>query len=196
MIHPDLSPTRSETLLATPDELRNRLRQLGKTALSKDDPRRDTVHAVLAQHAGQPGALLPILHAVQDALGFIPPTVVGDIAEALNLSRAEVHGVITYYHHFRSAPAGRHVLEVCRAEACRSMGAEALWAHACASHGLPAEGGSTADGALTVQPVYCLGLCAQSPSVALDGQPRARMTPARLDAFVARTVSAAEGVEA
>lgn len=196
MIHPDLPRARRETLLATPDELRDRLRQLGKTALASDDPRRGTVRAVLAQHAGQPGALLPILHAVQDALGFIPPAAVADIAEALNLSRAEVHGVITYYHHFRSAPAGRHVLEVCRAEACQSMGSEALWAHACASHGLPAEGGSTADGALTVQPVYCLGLCAQSPSVALDGQPRARMTPARLDAFVARTVSAAEGVAA
>lgn len=196
MNHPDLSAARKETLLATPDELRDRLRQLGKTTLAHSDPRRAQVQAIVAQHAGQPGALLPLLHAVQDALGFVPPGVVGDIAEALNLSRAEVHGVVTYYHFFRSEPAGRQVLEVCRAESCRAMGAEALWQHACASHGLPPEGGTTEDGRLTVQPVYCLGLCAQSPSVALDGQPRARMTAARLDRLLATQPAAAEGVAA
>ncbi|WP_084217120.1 formate dehydrogenase subunit gamma [Xenophilus azovorans] len=188
MTHPDLPPARKETLLATPDELRDRLRQLGKSSLPADDPRRAAVQEIVAAHAGQPGALLPILHGVQDALGFIPPVLVGDIAEALNLSRAEVHGVVSFYHHFRSSPAGRHVLEVCRAESCRSMGSEALWAHACDSLGLPAEGGTTPDGAVTLQPVYCLGLCAQSPSIALDGQPRARMSAARLDALVARSV--------
>lgn len=192
MTHPDLSPARKESLLATPDELRDRLRQLGKTALPANDPRRDQVRAILAQQAHLPGALMPILHAVQHALGFIPPAVVGDIAEALNLSRAEVHGVISYYHHFRSAPAGRHVLEVCRAESCRAMGSEALWAHACEHLGLPLDGGTTADDALTLQPVYCLGLCAQSPNVALDGQPRARMTAARLEGLVARCAAADE----
>jgi formate dehydrogenase subunit gamma len=196
MNHPDLSHARKQTLLATPDELRDRLRQLGKTAMAASDPRRAQVQAIVAQLAGQPGALLPILHAVQDALGFVPPGVVGNIAEALNLSRAEVHGVITYYHFFRSEPAGRQVLEVCRAESCRAMGAEALWQHACTSHALSADGGTTEDGRLTVQAVYCLGLCAQSPSVALDGQPRARMTAARLDRLLATQPAAAEGVAA
>jgi formate dehydrogenase subunit gamma len=196
MNHPDLPPARKETLLATPDELRDRLRQLGKTTMAAQDPRRATVRSILAQHAGQPGALMPILHAVQQALGFIPPALVSDIAESLNLSRAEVHGVISYYHYFRSEPAGRHVLEVCRAESCQAMGSEALWAHACAHLGLPTSGGTTADDAVTLQPVYCLGLCAQSPNVALDGQPRARMTAARLNGLVARCVPAADEVAA
>jgi len=95
---------------------------------------------VLSRHAGRPGALLPILHDVQDALGHIPREVVPQIAEGLNLSRAEVHGVVTYYHHFRQDPPGRHVVQVCRAEACLSMGGEALLAHAehklaCRTHG-------------------------------------------------------------
>lgn len=196
MTHPDLPPARKETLLATPAELRDRLRQLGKTTMAASDPRRAQVQQFLAAHAEQPGALLPILHDVQDALGFVPTAIVGDIADALNLSRAEVHGVITFYHHFRSEPAGRHVLEVCRAESCRAMGSEALWTHACDSLSLQNDGGTTANGALTLQPVYCLGLCAQSPSAALDGQPRARMTAAKLDGLVARCVEANDKVAA
>lgn len=181
------SPTHPEAVLATPDELRDRLRQLGKTVPAKGDPRVAQVRAIVAELGAQPGALLPVLHAVQDAFGCVPPALVGTIADGLNLSRAEVHGVITYYHFFRSEPAGRHVLEVCRAESCQAMGSEGLWDHACASLGLPAAGGTSADGALTLQAVYCLGLCAQSPAGALDERPHARLDERRLDALLART---------
>ena len=148
------------------------------------------VQGVLAQLAGEPGALLPILHALQDALGYVPPDSVPAIADALNLSRAEVHGVISYYHHFRSSPPTPHTVQVCRAEACQAMGAEALLAHA-RQHlgcGLHAESG---DGSFTVEPAYCLGLCASSPAITLDGQVHARMTPHKLDALVAQAREAA-----
>ena len=95
-----------------------------------------TVAEIIRSRQHLPGALLPILHGIQDALGHVPPEVVPDIAQALNLSRAEVHGVVSYYHHFRSAPAGAQVLQVCRAEACQAMGAQALWQHACTRLGL------------------------------------------------------------
>jgi len=143
--------------------------------------------AVLARHIDEPGALLPILHEVQDALGHIPREAVPQIAEGLNLSRAEVHGVVTYYHHFRADKPGRHVVQVCRAEACQSMGADALMAHAeltlgCATHG--GHGSTSADGRYTLNPVYCLGLCASSPAVAIDDKLHARMTPAKFDKLV------------
>lgn len=114
-----------------------------------------------------PGALLPILHDLQDKHGFIPPESVPVIAQALNLSRAEVHGVITFYHHFREKPAGRHVVQVCRAEACQSVGADALVDHArrvlgCDFHE------TTADGNFTLEPVFCLGQCACGPAVMID----------------------------
>jgi len=146
---------------------------------------------VLTRLKNQPGALLPVLHAVQEALGCIPPETVPLIAETLHLSRAEVHGVITFYPHFRAAPHGRHTLEVCRAESCQALGAEQLADHArqrlgCEFHA------TSADGAVTLEPVYCLGLCAQSPAVMLDGQPHARVTPAKLD----RLLSAARQTEA
>jgi len=186
-----------EVVLATPAELRDRLRQLGKSAAPKDDARFEAVRAVLARHAGEPGALLPILHDVQHALGCIPAEVVGEIAEGLNLSRAEVHGVITYYHHFRSEKPGRHVLELCRAESCQAMGADVLWARACADLGLPDGGGTAQGGAVTLDPVYCLGLCAMSPAAMLDGHPHARLDAARLDALLARAVvSESSGVSA
>lgn len=145
----------------------------------------ETVTAVLTRRAGEPGALLPILHDIQDALGHVPAHLVPAIADALNLSRAEVHGVITYYHHFRIAPAARHVIQICRAEACQSMGAEALLAHAqlrlaCGAHGLSADGG------FTVEAAYCLGLCASSPALGFDDRVHARMTPKKFDALVAQ----------
>lgn len=138
-----------------------------------------TVQNLIAQHRERPGALLPLLHAVQDALGHVPADAVPAIAQALNLSRAEVHGVITYYHHFRSEPAGKHVVQVCRAEACQACGADALLAQAerilgCKSHE------TRADGAVTLEPVYCLGLCASSPAVQVNDRLLARVTPARL----------------
>ena len=153
------------------------------------------VHAVLARHAGEPGALLPILHDVQDALRYVPSHAVPEIAEALNLSRAEVHGVVTYYHHFRAAPPPRHVVQICRAEACQSMGAEALLAHAqvrlhCDAHG------HSADGAVAVEPVYCLGLCASSPAVVVDDEVHGRVTPAQLDALIADAVRGTAGAAA
>lgn len=133
-----------------------------------------TVDDLLAQHRDQPGALLPLLHAVQDALGYVPPAAVPVMAQALGLSRAEVHGVVTYYHHFREQPPGRRVVQVCQAEACQSRGAVALL-EAARQH-LPAD--------VTIEPVYCLGLCAQSPAVMVDDVPHARMTVQQLAALV------------
>jgi formate dehydrogenase subunit gamma len=116
--------------------------------------------------------------------------VVPEIAQALNLSRAEVHGVITYYHHFREQPPGRHVVQVCRAESCQAMGAEALLAHAQQHLGCPLHG-CTADGAFSLEAVYCLGLCALSPAVMIGETPHARVTPQRFDALVAEARSGA-----
>ena len=140
----------------------------------------------LARHAGVPGALLPILHDVQDRLGHVPRDAVPEIAKVLNLSRAEVHGVVTYYHHFRSEPAGRTVVQVCRAESCKSMGGDALLAHAALHLGCN-EHGTTADGAYTLEPVYCLGLCAVSPAVMIGDEVHARMTPQRFDELIAES---------
>ncbi len=150
------------------------------------------VRAVAARFEHVPGGLLPALHAVQDRFGHIPRDAVPAIAEVFNLSRAEVHGVVTYYHHFRSEPAARHVVQVCRAEACQSMGANALMAHAQQRLGCGADAshGCSADGRFTLEPVFCLGLCASSPAVSVDGELHARMTPARFDALVAETEAA------
>jgi formate dehydrogenase subunit gamma len=144
---------------------------------------------ILDRHRGEPGALLPILHDVQDALGHIPREVVPQIAEDLNLSRAEVHGVVTYYHHFRSEPPGRHVVQVCRAESCLAMGSDALMAHAeqalgCHVHG--GHGATSTDGRYTLNPVYCLGLCASSPAIVVDDKLHARMTAAKFDRVIER----------
>jgi formate dehydrogenase subunit gamma len=147
------------------------------------------VRAVLAAHADEPGALLPILHDLQDSLGYVPPEAVPEIAFALNLSRAEVHGVITYYHHFRSQPAAQHVLQVCRAEACQAMGAEALLAHAKASLGCELHGTSR-DSSVTLEAAYCLGLCASSPAVVMDDEVHGFVTPVALDALLAETLAA------
>lgn len=142
------------------------------------------VRAVLAQRAHEAGALLPILHDVQEALGHIPGDVVPEIAHALNLSRAEVHGVITYYHHFRAEPAGTFLVQICRAEACQAMGADALLAHAERSLGCKPHG-TSADGAFTLEPAFCLGLCASSPAIMLGDELHARVTPRVFDALVA-----------
>ncbi len=131
-----------------------------------------------------PGATLPILHALQEAFGYVPAGTVPMIADALNLSRAEIHGVVTFYHDFRAEPAGRHVLKLCRAEACQSLGCDALHADVLARHGLD-WGGTTPDGALTIEPVYCLGLCATAPAAMLDGRLIGRATAAGLDRAVA-----------
>jgi formate dehydrogenase subunit gamma len=137
----------------------------------------------VARLKDEPGALLPILHAVQDALGHVPADAVPLIAQGLNLSRAEVHGVISFYHYFRSEPPGRHTIQICRAEACQAMNGVALEAHAKARLGVDFHG-TTADRQFTVEPVYCLGNCACSPSVMVDGQVYGRVTPGRFDQIV------------
>lgn len=126
-----------------------------------------------------PGPLLPLLHAVQDRLGYVPPAAVPLIAHGLNLSRADVHGVISFYHHFRSTPPGRHVLQLCRAESCQAMGSAALETQAKQQLGIDYHQ-TSASGAVTLEPAYCLGNCALSPALLLDGELLGRMTPARL----------------
>ncbi|HET6552694.1 MAG TPA: formate dehydrogenase subunit gamma [Dyella sp.] len=132
----------------------------------------------------RPGALLPVLHGVQDALGYVPEEAVALIAREMNLSRADVHGVISFYHYFRQQPAGRHVIQLCRAESCQAMGAVALEEHVKQRLGV-AFHQTTDDGAYTLEPVYCLGLCACSPAAMVDGQLKGRMTPERFDAWLA-----------
>jgi formate dehydrogenase subunit gamma len=140
----------------------------------------DAVGAAIKRHQARPGPLLPLLHDVQETLGYVPPESVGTIASALNLSRAEVHGVVTFYHHFRTVPPAPHRIEVCQAEACQSMGAGELTEHVRGRLGCDLHGRS-ADGRFDLEPVYCLGLCASSPSVSIDGRPHARVTAARFD---------------
>ncbi|MBQ0718651.1 MAG: formate dehydrogenase subunit gamma [Gammaproteobacteria bacterium] len=130
-----------------------------------------------------PGALLPILHEIQHVQGFVPSVSVPAIAEALSLSRAEVHGVISFYHHFHSEPMGQQVVQICRAEACQAVGARELEQHMTNKLGINV-GETTSDGAISLEPVYCLGNCACGPSVQIDDQLHARVTPERFDALV------------
>jgi formate dehydrogenase subunit gamma len=131
---------------------------------------------ILAAHRDMEGPLLPILHAVQAEWGHVPEEVVVPIAEALNLGRAEVHGVISFYHDFRHEPAGRIVLRLCAAEACQAQGGRDLSASVLKAVGLPGFG-TTSDGRVTVEPVYCLGLCASGPAAQVDGRLVGRATP-------------------
>jgi formate dehydrogenase subunit gamma len=144
-----------------------------------------TVLDVCARLKSLPGALLPVLHGVQDALRYVPKDAVPLIAGELNLSRAEVHGVITFYHYFRSYKPGRHVLQLCRAEACQAVGGHALEAHAKRSLGIDFHG-TTADGAITLEPVYCLGNCALGPAALLDDRLQGRLSVERFEAMVAQ----------
>src|SRR3984957_1517142 len=133
-----------------------------------------------------PGALLPILHAVQEALKFVPKDAVPLIAKEINLSVAEVHGVVTFYHYFLQERPGRHVVHLCRAEACQALGSVALEAHAKAKLGVDYHG-TTSDGAITLEPVYCLGNCALGPSLMVDKQLHGRVTAERFDALVTQS---------
>jgi formate dehydrogenase subunit gamma len=142
-----------------------------------------TARAVAAEFGNRPDALIEILHKVQAELGYVPEEVVPVLADALNLSRAEVHGVVTFYHDFRRQPAGRHVLKMCRAEACQAMGCEALVARAESRLGVSC-GSTSPDGRVTLEPSYCLGLCATGPSAMLDGRVVGRLNPAKLDALL------------
>ncbi|ACL55301.1 formate dehydrogenase subunit gamma [Methylobacterium nodulans] len=129
---------------------------------------------IIAEHTHLEGATLPILHALQETFGYVDNEAIPLIADALNLSKAEVHGCITFYHDFRAKPAGRHVVKLCRAEACQAVGADAL--HAEVLRRLEVDWhGTTRDGAVTVEPVFCLGLCACGPAALIDGEPVARL---------------------
>ncbi len=156
-------------------------------------PHAEVVAQAISRHAGRPGALLPLLHAVQDALGFIPPGALPVIADALNLSHAEVHGVVSFYPDFRTHAPGRRIVKVCRAEACQAMGGQALEAHAKVALGVDFHQ-TSADGAVTLEAVYCLGNCARAPSLMIDGALHADVTPARLDAMLASAVPPAAPV--
>jgi len=138
---------------------------------------------IIAEHKDRPGALLPLLHALQDAFGHIPEQAIRQVAEALNLSRAEVHGVVSFYHDFRSTPPGRHVLKLCQAEACQAMGCRLLAAEVQERLGIRL-GETTPDGRVTLEAVYCLGLCATAPSAMLDGEVHGRLTPAHAAALL------------
>jgi formate dehydrogenase subunit gamma len=138
---------------------------------------------ILDEYAQVPGPLLLVLHAVQRRFGFIPDDAVPSIAERLNLSRAEVHGVLSFYHHFRRAAPGRHVIQVCRAESCQAMGAEQLAQHAQQRLGIQFHE-TTPDGACSLEPVYCLGNCACSPAVMIDDQLFGRVSLEQLDALL------------
>lgn len=141
------------------------------------------VLAIIERHRHRDGPLIEILHDVQSAFGCVPPGSVPVIARALNLSRAEVHGVVTFYHHFRSKAPGRHVLQICRAESCQAAGGRELERHAKARLGV-GFGETTPDGRLTLEAVYCLGLCACSPAAMLDEDVHGRLTTERLDALL------------
>ena len=142
------------------------------------------VRRIVAQHRERPGPLIEVLHAVQANFGYVPAGAVPLIAEELNLSRAEVHGVVTFYHFFRSSHPGTHTVSLCQAEACQSMGAENLAEHARKRLGIDFHE-TTADGRFSLEPIYCLGNCACSPAALIDGRLYGRLTPEAFDALIA-----------
>lgn len=148
------------------------------------DQQQKTLDDILAQLKNEPGPLFPILHTIQDTFGYVPESTVPAIAKALNRSRAEIHGVITFYHHFRTHPVGKHMVQVCRAEACQSMGCVDLEAHAKKTLGIDYHG-TTADGQFSLEAVYCLGNCALSPSIRVDNDIVGRVSKERFDEVIA-----------
>jgi formate dehydrogenase subunit gamma len=151
----------------------------------------------LVQRHARPGmSLVAILHAIQDEAGYVPPAAVAPLAKALNLSRAEVHGVITYYHHFRQQPAAPVTVQLCRAEACRSMGTEALAQHIEARTGCKFDahkhGGEPTHGPVGLESVYCLGQCALSPAMLINDELHAKVTPQKFDALLAAALKEVE----
>ena len=144
----------------------------------------DRAAEIIPSHLDREGAAFPILHVLQATFGCIPQAATQMVADALNVSRAEMHGVVTFYHDFRSEPPGRHVLKLCRAEACQAAGGDGLAVHAEQRLGI-AMGSTAPDGRVTLEPVYCLGLCATAPSAMLDGRVVGRLDRARLDGLLA-----------
>ena len=145
----------------------------------------DTVRRIVTDLKGRPGPLLEVLHAIQAALGYVPEGAVSLVAQGLNISRAEVHGVVTFYHYFRRTPPGKHVVSLCRAEACKALGADALAEHAKRKLGVDFHE-TTADGEFSLEPIYCLGNCACSPAAMVDGRLYGRLTPERFDEMLAK----------
>jgi len=144
---------------------------------------REVVEGAIERHRGKVGALMPVLHSIQELFGFIPKDAVPMVASALNLSRAEIHGVMSFYHDFRSEPAGEYTVQVCRAEACQAMGARELEAHARKRLGI-GFGETTTDGRFTLEPVYCLGNCACSPSIRIHDETFARVSTEKFDSLI------------
>jgi formate dehydrogenase subunit gamma len=140
----------------------------------------DHARDIIAAHVAIEGAAIPILHALQHAFGCVPIAAEPLVASALNISRAEVHGVVTFYHEFRRTPPGRHIMRICRAEACQAVGGEAIAADLLSRLGIGWHG-TSADGAVTLEPVFCLGLCATAPAALVDGHPAGRLTTAKID---------------
>lgn len=143
-------------------------------------PSEEEIREIVAGFTALEGPLLPMLHALQDSYGHIPAAAVPVLAELLNLGRAEIHGVVSFYHDFRDHPAGQHVLKICRAEACQSMGGNALADETLRKLGINWHG-TTPDGRVTVEPVYCLGMCACAPAAMLDDKVVGRVDDARMD---------------
>ncbi|HEV2270158.1 MAG TPA: formate dehydrogenase subunit gamma [Steroidobacteraceae bacterium] len=143
-----------------------------------------TVRRIAGDLKGRPGPLIEVLHAIQAELGYVPPAAVPVVAAELNLSRAEVHGVVSFYHFFRGTRPGAHTVNVCRAESCQAVGGEALAAHARRRLGVDFHE-TTPDGRFSLEPVYCLGNCACSPAVMIDDRLHGRVTPERFDALLA-----------
>lgn len=146
-------------------------------------PTQQSIQDEIDTLAHLPGALLPILHALQERFGYVPSDAVPLIAEALRQTRAEIHGVISFYHHFRTTPPGRHTLKICRAEACQAMGARSLEAHARAALSIDYHQ-TTLDREISLEPIYCLGNCACGPSIQINDAVRGRVTPALFDALI------------
>ena len=152
----------------------------------------DQIEKIIGRYRGQPGPLLIVLHAIQEEFGYIPEEAEPVVAEGLNLSRAEVHGVVTFYNLFRHHPPGRHVVQICQAESCKSMNSDKLTEHARRTLGIEMNQ-TTPDGQFTLEPVYCLGNCACSPAMMVDGQIYGRLTNARFDEVLAEHLRAADG---
>lgn len=150
------------------------------------------IDELVEQFKTLPGGLIPLLHAVKHAVGYIPNESVPQIAIGFNLSRAEVHGVISFYHDFNTSPVGQHTVQICRAEACQSMGSRQIEAHAKKSLGIE-YGETTKDGRVTLQPVYCLGNCACSPSMRINDDIYARVSPASFDQLISELYVPAAG---
>ena len=137
--------------------------------------------SIIASHGARPELLIQILHGIVERFGYVPEDAIRQLADELNLSRADVHGVVSYYHDFRTEPPGNHVVKICQAEACQAMGSRELTAHAQSTLGVELHG-TTED--ITLEPVYCLGNCACSPAVMIDGRTYGRVSSERFDELV------------